>query len=332
MVEPGNRGVDVLRRALADGPDPGGADAVARAFRALVEEEPALPAPGGGETRRRFETLAAVAAESPAVARLYEAHTDARAILEELGGVAPAEALLGVWAAEPPGSLVEARDDVLRGAKPYASGARILTHALVSTRTGDERALYLVPAAEWRIEDTWHAVGMAGVDSPTVHLDCRLAPASRIGEPGAYLARAGFWQGGAGVAACWIGGARGIVRTLAAAVHDGLRYPHPLAHLGALDASLAAAEALQAATADAFDDDPLDEAGDARRLALRLRLVAESVAGEAIERVGRALGPGPLVHDRGHARAVADLALYVRQSHAERDMEALGELAEGVRR
>lgn len=332
MITSGIRAIDVLRRALSGVPDPGSADAVSRAFRALAEVEPALPVPGGGETRRRFETLAAVAAESPAVARLYEAHTDARAILTELGHEAPADALLGVWASEPPGEVVEARGDVLRGAKPYASGARILTHALVSTRTGDERALYLVPAAEWRIEHTWHAIGMGGVDSPTVHLDCRLAPGSRIGEPGAYLARAGFWQGGAGVAACWIGGARGIVRTLAAAVHDGLRFPHPLAHLGALDASLAAAEALLVATAEAFDDDPLDAAGNARRLALRLRLVGEAVAGEAIERVGRALGPGPLVHDRGHARAVADLALYVRQSHAERDMEALGELAEEVRR
>jgi hypothetical protein len=48
---------------------------------------------------------------------------------------------------------------------------------------------------------------------------------------------------------------------------------------------------------------------------------------ETIVRTGRALGPGPLVLDAEHARRVADLAIYIRQSHAERDLAALGRLA-----
>ncbi|HEY2199001.1 MAG TPA: acyl-CoA dehydrogenase, partial [Mycobacterium sp.] len=36
---------------------------------------------------------------------------------------------------------------------------------------------------------------------------------------------------------------------------------------------------------------------------------------------------GPLCLDEQHARAVADLTVYVRQSHAERDLAALGSLA-----
>jgi hypothetical protein len=44
-------------------------------------------------------------------------------------------------------------------------------------------------------------------------------------------------------------------------------------------------------------------------------------------RTDRALGPGPLCLDEQHARAVADLTVYVRQSHAERDLAALGSLA-----
>jgi hypothetical protein len=41
-------------------------------------------------------------------------------------------------------------------------------------------------------------------------------------------------------------------------------------------------------------------------------------------RVGRALGAGPLAHDEAHGRRVADLTVYLRQHHAERDLAQLG--------
>ncbi|KZX22513.1 hypothetical protein ACH61_00279 [Rathayibacter tanaceti] len=41
-------------------------------------------------------------------------------------------------------------------------------------------------------------------------------------------------------------------------------------------------------------------------------------------RAGRALGPAPLALDAEHSKRVADLTLYVRQHHAERDDAALG--------
>jgi hypothetical protein len=44
-------------------------------------------------------------------------------------------------------------------------------------------------------------------------------------------------------------------------------------------------------------------------------------------RVGRALGAGPLGHDQAHGRRVADLTVYLRQHHAERDLAELGALA-----
>jgi hypothetical protein len=43
-----------------------------------------------------------------------------------------------------------------------------------------------------------------------------------------------------------------------------------------------------------------------------------------IVRVGHCLGPAPLAQDERHARRVADLQLYVRQHHAERDEATLG--------
>jgi hypothetical protein len=58
-----------------------------------------------------------------------------------------------------------------------------------------------------------------------------------------------------------------------------------------------------------------------------VRAVVEHAVDEAIVRTGRALGPAPLVLDARHAQRVADLTIYVRQSHAERDLAALGKLA-----
>jgi hypothetical protein len=45
-----------------------------------------------------------------------------------------------------------------------------------------------------------------------------------------------------------------------------------------------------------------------------------------MSRVGRALGAGPLCHDEAHARMVADLTVYLRQHHAERNLAELGAL------
>jgi hypothetical protein len=43
-----------------------------------------------------------------------------------------------------------------------------------------------------------------------------------------------------------------------------------------------------------------------------------------MNRVGRALGAGPLGHDEAHSRRVADLTVYLRQHHAERDLAEIG--------
>ena len=63
-----------------------------------------------------------------------------------------------------------------------------------------------------------------------------------------------------------------------------------------------------------------------RLRALRLRALVEATATEIMHRVGRALGAGPLSHDEAHSRRVADLTVYLRQHHAERDLADLGAL------
>ena len=148
-------------------------------------------------------------------------------------------------------------------------------------------------------------------------------PATPVGEPGWYLERPGFAWGGIGVAACWYGGAVGIARTVHAAAATRPN-PHLLAHLGAIDELLQSSRRALAEAA-ALIDGPDADGVDARLLAKRVRATIARTCEEVVARAGHALGPAPLAMDGAHAKRVADLALYVRQHHAERDQQSLGE-------
>jgi hypothetical protein len=166
-------------------------------------------------------------------------------------------------------------------------------------------------------------------ESDTRSVQFAATPAVSVGAAGQYLTRPGFWHGAAGVAACWFGGARAVAAALYERVKADKADAHARAHLGAADAALAAAEATLAAVAVEIDADPGNRRGRAELLARRVRAVAETAVDESITRTARALGPAPLTADAAHARRVADLSIYVRQSHAERDLERLGVLAAG---
>jgi hypothetical protein len=296
-----------------------------------------LPVPGSGRTGSRWWKLAALTENDVVAGRLAEAHTDALAILSELDGPTPtADQLWGVWAAEAPQAVVSAGkgDDertLLTGIKAWCSGAAICTHALITARCDDNGpGLYAVDLSQDEVEvlaDDWHNVGMR--DSGTRSVRLSGAVGVPVGRPGEYLTRPGFWHGAMGVAACWFGGARGVAAPLYRALaerHDGsIPDAHALAHLGAVDAALAAAEAMLVSAACYVDAEPRGDR--AELIARRVRAVVERAVDEAIVRTGRALGPGPLVLDARHAQRVADLTIYVRQSHAERDLAALGKVA-----
>lgn len=297
-----------------------------------------LPLPGAGATGRRWTRLAELTAIDVVSGRLAEAHVDAVAILAELDGPAPRpDQLWGVWAAEAPEAVLRVNrhgDTVtLTGAKAWCSGATICTHALVTARLPDDtRALFAVELGHPAVEpepSVWRNCGMKGSDTRSMRFTD--VPAIPVGSPGDYLTRPGFWHGAAGVAACWLGGAKAVTGPLYRAGGERSANPHVLAHLGAVDAAIAAAEALLMAAAQRVDDDPADDAHEAEMLARRARAAVETAVEEAIRRTGRALGPARLAHDGRHARDVADLMMYVRQSHAECDLAALGRLAGAVR-
>ena len=307
-------------------------------LRALIrrgyDRLPFAPLPGHGQTLVRWRTLAAVAACDLGLVKLFEGHTDALAILAELHGPAPLlGSRWGVWAAEPPDARVkasnrEARTDdagqlYLSGTKAWCSGAGVVSHALVTVWLDDEPVLAAVAMDHGSISiDTskWQAIGMQATASADVTFD--QTPATRVGAAHAYVRRPGFWHGGAGIAACWYGAATQIGRTLREASTQRVD-AHRLAHLGAVDVALAGAAAVLRETAAHIDANPQ---ADSQREVMRARLVVEEAATAVMCHATRTLGAGPLCRDARFARALADLPVFLRQSHAERDLAALGEL------
>jgi hypothetical protein len=294
-----------------------------------------IPLPGQGATWQRWQCLAAVAERDLSLAKLYEGQTDALAILHELNSpfAAAAGRSWGVWAAESlEGRLIIERctdgQVRLQGTKRWCSGAAGLSHGLLTAWFADGQGPQLVcvnlsqPGVQ--VDDTaWRAVGMAESTSVSVIFDEVVADC--VGGVGEYISRPGFWHGGAGIAACWYGGARCLARTLQRSL-EGLpvssRTAFRLAALGKVDLSLQSTALVLRDAASWIDQNPQRAAHE---VAFRARLAAERSAGEVLGEVGRALGAGVFCHDERFARMAADLPVFVRQSHAERDFAALGE-------
>jgi alkylation response protein AidB-like acyl-CoA dehydrogenase len=295
---------------------------------AAVAGWPADLVPGAGRTARLWELLATLGATDLGVARAVEPHLDARAILTQ-AGLGDRAGTWGVFAAEGPGvrlDAVEAPDGWrLTGTKPWCSLAGVLDAALVTAHLADGgRALFAVglrgPGVHL-VDQEWVSRGLAEIPSTAVAFD--EVPAEPVGPPGWYLERPGFWWGGIGVAACWFGGAVGIGRRVhrqAAARDDQLL----AMHLGAVDHRLESARRALAEAAALVDAETLD-AAQGRLLAKRVRATVAAVCEDVLQIAGHALGPAPLALEPEHAKRVADLQVYVRQQHAERDDVSLGQ-------
>lgn len=314
-----------LQRQPADYAD---TQALGRCLRAMVEAGlDRLPLPGSGQTLERFRRLAEVGGHDLGLCKLYEGHTDALAIIQQLGGSPTPASTWGMWAAEPPQARVrvsaQGQRVALNGRKAWCSGAAALSHALLTAWDEQDRQQLVAVALDQPgvmiTDQGWQAVGMGATGSVEVLFED--AEAHAIGHPGDYQQRPGFWQGGIGIAACWYGAAQSIAERLRR--HCAQREePHALAHLGAVDSALQAAADVLRASALTIDAAPLD---NAELLARRARAVVEHAAEQVIQHVGHALGAAPYCRDRQFARLITDLPVFLRQSHAERDLAALGQ-------
>lgn len=288
-----------------------------------------IPLPARGATKERWAVLSAIAAKDLSLAKVAEGHTDAVAILAETGmPPLPPQAIAGVWAAESGPDRLRMEKvggaSFLFGRKHWCSGARFVSHALVTAWEGENSVAALAPVRHRTVTvsgDGWNAVGMQATASVDVLFDGTLV--AEVGKPGDYLRRPGFWQGGAGIAACWYGATVALAQALQAQVRCRPS-DHGLAHLGEIDALLSGLREKFVAGAHWIDENPT---ANAERLAFQLRTATEIAARHVIDLTTRALGAAAYCKDRGMAQRLADLPVFLSQSHAERDWQHLGEIA-----
>ena len=293
----------------------------------------ALPKPGSGGTASRFSALADWASRDLSLARLAEGHVDALAILAEAGTDPIAGQTYGVWAARPPASTTARLGQDgwhLEGTKPYCSGSTRLDRALVTAECADGYRLFDVSVSKNVIgvrSGSWPAVGMGDSLSESLEFGGPPLPErSAVGPPHFYLERPGFWFGGTGVAACWYGGARGLVEHCLARTRAN---PSELvaAELGHAVAHLELMRRLLEQAAEEIDDDPHDKEDAARRRAMVVRHSVHHATQQVLLHTAAAGGAGPLCHDAGQARRAADLYVYLAQFHGPQDASALGHMA-----
>lgn len=301
-----------------------------------------------------LSAMATLGSVNLSVARAVEPHIDACAILAQAQRDIPSSPQVlsgqtwGVYAAHPPGTRVEAttttsppaaatesttvRDEsekwVLNGKKQWCSLADQVSHALITATPPDgQHRLFAIDlsAAGVRAEmSQWKPIGLRDIHTGTLHLDG--AAAYPVGEAGWYVDRPGFAWGGTVVAAIWFGAAATLAGQLWSAARQRTPDQVALLHIGTCEAALSTALASLRAAATTMDD-PTTTNTQAALAASRTRAVIANVAEQVMTTVGHALGPGPLAFDHDHATRVADLTLYLRQHHAERDVARLGALA-----
>ena len=299
--------------------------------RLLTEGALDLPQPGAGRTAERHQRLLELARVDTGLGRLIEAHTDATAILTEAGRVPEPGAIYGVWASEAHGHALSLEPIANRyrlcGTKGFCTGAGLVDRALVTV----VEPIHLLLDIDLRIDapylafdhTTWAAPAFAATTTATTTFsDLAVADDDIIGRDRWYLDRAGFWPGACGPAACWAGGAIGLVDHARANIGDN---PHALAHLGSMLAAEWALRAILRVAGDEIDAAAGEtDRGASRSQALTVRHLAEQHALDIIARFGRALGPRPLAFEPDVIRRVAEVELYVRQHGGDRDLEVLG--------
>jgi alkylation response protein AidB-like acyl-CoA dehydrogenase len=296
-------------------------------LRSLVAEQ--LPIPGAGATALRHHRLMEVGREDLTLARLAEAHWDAIAILSEAGRLPEPGRLYAVWASEKPGEGLQLRSSssgtIVAGSKMFCSGAGLADRALITV--GVPKSILVDVdlrgnAANIRFDGTgWETRAFEETNTSNVIFDdVTVTETDIIGEPGWYVDRPGFWHGACGPAACWAGGAMGLLDFAMRHTRDDA---HTLAHLGAMYADQWGLRSQLDRAGWEIDADPAN-ADEAEIRALSLRHLIEQFCTDVLRRIPRAFGPSPLAMNESVSLRYQELDLYLRQSHAERDLERLG--------
>ena len=289
-----------------------------------------LPLAGSGATWQRFATLADWASIDLSLGRLCEGHADAVAILAEAGRQPVPGTSYGVWASRNGATTFAERVNggwILSGTKEFCSGSGVVDRALVTAVTGEGYLLFDIDVAEQvqsLVPGSWPAVGMARSASHTLQFGGRILREDQVvGDAEFYLERPGFWFGAAGVAACWFGGAVGLVNGLFSWIN-----PEPddlqLAGLGSIFSELETMRHALKSVALDIDGDPTDRIGKSQVRALVARQVVHNAALRVLQGATSVGGARPFCHDEGQSRRGADLFVYLSQHRGNADAQEIG--------
>ncbi|WP_294443268.1 acyl-CoA dehydrogenase [uncultured Sphingomonas sp.] len=269
--------------------------------------------------------LYAVGRRDLPLGRLLEGHVDALQIVTRYGteaqraaaaDAARAGGAFGVWNADQPGDPAKLVDGQLSGAKAFASGAGLLSYALVPVDVDGGRQLLLVDLAlaPPEIDRSWWRVsGMQRSETHLVRWDQQPLPADAvIGRPGDYVREPWFSGGAIRFAAVQAGGIAAVVdRTrdhLVAQGRDG--DAHQRSRLADLYRAAQSAADAVARAATTWNNDGVDETL-AHVAAARAAVYA---AGEtALTLAQAAAGVQAMFVDHPLNAALSDLAVYLRQ-------------------
>jgi hypothetical protein len=292
-------------------------------FREIVEHE--LPMYLSGNYVDRLIHLFEVGRIDLSLAKLAEAHWDAVAILAEAGKEKCENLLYAVWASEIPDKKLQVNKVgeqwTLTGTKMFCSGVGIVDRALI---TAGELLidLDLRTSNSFELSDVlWYTPAFK--DTKTSIVTFNEMPFQKndiLGTSNWYSQRLGFWCGALGPAACWGGGAAGLVDYASSCPRKD---PHTLAHLAAMEANAWGIKSILKAAGDEVNSNGHNYT-DIQVLALKTRHLIEQLCTDTLRRFARAYGPFPLACEVNISRRYHELDLFLRQNHAERDLEMLG--------
>lgn len=268
--------------------------------------------------------------------RLFEGHVDALQIVSRFGSDAQREqahkavrngAAFGVWNADQPGNGTEFTVGRLTGAKSFASGAGILSHALISVDADGERQLLLLDLAEVppQIDRSWwRTTGMQRSETHVMHWHDQPCPVGAlIGQPGDYVREPWFSGGAIRFAAVQAGGIAAVVYHARAHLVNNRRQddPHQRVRLAELYRAAQSAAGAVAQAAQHWSSADID-ATLAHVAAARTAVYA---AGEAVlTHATAAVGVQAMFADYPLAVALRDLDVYLRQPAPDAQRDRVG--------
>lgn len=296
-----------------------------------------LDDPGSSdELLRLLRLLYDVGRRDLPLGRLFEGHVDALQIVARYGTAAQRSAAdavvrgggaLGVWNADQPGDGTSLHDERLSGAKAFASGASILSHALISVDAPGGRQLVLVDVAAIPPEidrSWWRTTGMQRSETHVARWhDQACAEISLIGQPGDYVREPWFSGGAIRFAAVQAGGIAAVLDQTRDHLVSQRRQddPHQRARLAELyQVAQSAADAVARAARAWTIEDP-----DTTIAHVAAARVAVYAAGERVLTLAAAaVGVQGMFVDHPLAETLADLNVYLRQPGPDAQRDRVG--------